>query len=145
MRKLPLFLLFMLPGLLFSCSKDIRHTNKVHGIWDITGLEDFSGNTVTFSTDPEGVFQFNKCQVYDADFRAFRQQYTYTIGDSTVARNETGKYSFDEDGRLLGVLIPGDNGIIETAYHLISLTRKELVIEHRRPAGERTVLTLRKK
>jgi hypothetical protein len=145
MLKFPLFILLALSGLFFSCSKDIRHTNKVHGTWDITGLEHYSGNSVTFSADPEGVFQFNKCQVYDADFRAFRQQYTYTIGGTTVARNETGQYSFDDDGQLLIVHIPTDNGTRETVYHLVSLKHKELVIEHRSPAGERTVLTLRKK
>ena len=144
MGKLPLFFLFI-SCLLFSCSKDLKHTNKIHGTWEITSLQEYSGDGNTFSTDPEGVFQFDKCQVLEDEFRAFRQQYSYSHGSSTISKNETGIYKFDDEGRLLTIRIPDDNGYHQTVYHLISLKNKKLVIEHIRSQNDRTILTLEKK
>lgn len=135
----------LVTGIVFSCSKDLKQTNKIHGTWEITSLQEYSGDVSSFSTDPEGVFQFDKCQVLEEEFRAFRQQYSYSHGSNTISKNETGIYKFDDEGRLLTIRIPDDNGYHQTVYHLISLKNKKLVIEHIRSQNDRTILTLEKK
>ena len=145
MGKLSLLVLLVLPALFFSCSKDLKHTNRIHGTWELTQLQQITIEGSSFSTDPAGVFQFDKCQVLEQDFRAFRQHYSYTIGDSTVLKNETGSYKFDEEGRLLIIHIPTDNGREETIYHLISLDKRKLVIDQTQSDNSRTILTLTRK
>ena len=145
MRELPLFLLLLAFAPVVSCSKDVRQTNKIHGTWDIVKLEEISSNgTMTFSTNPGGVMQFDKCQILDDDFRAFRRLYSYSANGSDVSVNQTGFYKFTEGGRMLTVRIPDDNGDHDTHYTVTSLRHKSLTMEYQQSDGSKMIYSLEK-
>jgi hypothetical protein len=130
--------------MLLGCSKDLRHTNKIHGTWDITRIEAVSpSGTTLFSTDPDGVIQFDKCDVRPDDFRAYRHDYTYHHGDSTALVRAVGTYKFDDQGRQLVVRVPENGTEHETTYHVVVFEKKEIVMETRGGNG-RTVYMLEK-
>ncbi len=145
MKKIFLFL--ALPStLLFACSKEIRNTNKIHGTWNVTSLQQFDADgNQTLSTQPEGTIQFNKCDVIDKDYRAFRRQYSYAGENGTVTHNETGSYRFEQDGSLLVVRIPNDNGHEHLHYRVTALERKKAVLEQLHDDESKTVLTLQER
>ena len=146
LMKLRYLFILLLPALFMSCSKDLKHTNSIHGTWEIARIEQFSANgAITFATVPTGIMQFDKCQVNQNYTRAFRQQYSYSTGTETVAFNETGTYTFDNDGQLLVVTIPNDNGHTEMFYHLTSFQNKKLVMEKQNGDGGKMVYSLIRK
>lgn len=142
MRYLPLFI--AVAGVLSGCSKDLRHTNRIHGTWDIARIEAVSPSGVTtFSTDPDGVMQFDKCDIRDDDFRAYRHDYAFDSGDSTVLRRSVGVYKFDDEGRQLVVRTSENGTEHETTYHVVIFGKKEILMEIRNEHG-RTAYTLEK-
>jgi hypothetical protein len=145
MKKL---LLFITPTLLFlflSCSKDIRKTNKIHGTWNIERISAVSSaGATTFSADPEGVMQFNKCDIHHEDFRAYRANYTYPAGATTVVVSETGAYRFYDGGERLVIRLKNGNSYHETVYYVTSFTNKKLEMETRNADNSKTVFVLEK-
>lgn len=143
MRKIPLFIASAVACVLLSCSKDLRHTNRIHGTWDITRIEAVSTTGTThFSIDPDGVMQFDKCDVRPDDFRAYRHDYTYHDGDSVVLQRTTGTYKFDDKGQRLVVHTSENGATVETVYHIVSFERKEILMETHNPDHSRTVYLL---
>lgn len=129
--------------LIISCSKEIRNTNKIHGTWNVTSLQQYdAGGDQTLSAQPDGVMQFNKCDVIDDDYRAFRQQYTYSGHTGTVTLNETGSYRFEQDGAVLVVRIPSGGDHEHIRYNVTTLERKKAVLERQHEDNSKTIITL---
>ena len=147
-RSIPLSL-FVFAGLftlIASCSKDLKYTNKVHGTWKISSIEHVSTNgSAALTIQPDGVIQFDKCQVNEDETRGFRQHYAYLIGDSLVSLNATGSYIFDEEATKLIVTVPSEGSTRMTVYNVLAIDRRKLVLEEQHDENTRTVLTLAKK
>jgi hypothetical protein len=138
---------FFIPTLLFlfvySCSKDVRHTNKIHGVWNIERISAVSsdGNT-TFTTIPEGFFQFNKCDIHQDDYRAYKEEYTYQAGSTTVTSSGKGIYRFFDDGDRLVIRSENGGGYHQTTYHVTSFSKKKIAMEIRHSDNSKTVFEL---
>lgn len=130
MSKRPLFIAFAGVGVLLGCSKDLKHTNKIHGTWDIARIETVSTTgTIVSSIDPDGVMQFDKCDVRPDDFRAYRHDFSYHSGDSVIIDRGVGIYKFDDQGRQLVVRTAANGSETETVYRINAFERKEIRME----------------
>lgn len=133
MRLITLFLSFFL---LLSCSKNTRQTNKIHGKWTITSI------TGSHYTGPvSGTMEFNKCDIPKKDYRTFREEYSWHLGDSTVHVRNTGAYTFQNNGKTLVIEHTEDE--LRT-YTVKEQDKNDLILEHVTGSGAAVTITLKK-
>ena len=137
-------LAILLGGLLMAigCSKNQRRTNKLDGKWDVTKVEIFNENgSSSFTTDPDGNFDFHSCNLRKDDFCPYTEQLNYVYGSTTVTTNATGEYKFDDKGMMLVLRTQDEDGSVrETNYHVLDFKHDLFRVENTDNA--RTIYTL---
>lgn len=139
----------LIGGLILSvlgCSRNQIRTNRMDGEWDITKVETYSSDGETsYSSDPEGKFEFDRCSLRKEGLCPYTQQSSYTIGATTFSINAEGEYHFDDKGQKLELRESNGDGTYDTyIYDVIDFKYKRLRIETRDSDGVRTVFTLEK-
>ena len=145
-RNLHIAAILSIVLLAMACNKSQVRTNRIDGTWDVTRVETVSADgTSSVSTDPDGSFTFDKCNIADDDYCNYTQQTSYTIGSTVFTTNASGLYRFDDEGKTLVIREGNEDGTYdETRYTVLSFKRKKLELQDTADDGARTLYTLEK-